>query len=64
MSQLTATAGASAAVVLLALARSSAYPQSKKWYPFLVEEHIQPFEMNGPVKEVMYDPLSAAPRLV
>jgi periplasmic protein TorT len=60
MKQSTVAKGALAAVAVLALASSGAYTQSKKWYPFLVEEHDPPFDMNGPVKEVMYTPLEKA----
>ncbi len=55
-------AGAVAAGALLALAGldMGAQAQNKKWYPFPVEEHIPPFDMNGPVKQVMYTPLQKA----
>lgn len=53
-------AGALAAGALLALASSDAQTQSKKWYPFAVEEHNPPFDMASPVKEVMYSPLEKA----
>jgi periplasmic protein TorT len=52
--------GAVAAGALLALASLGAYAQSKKWYPFSVEEHNPPFDMSSPVKEVMYTPLEKA----
>jgi protein TorT len=52
--------GAVAAGALLALASLGAYAQSKKWYPFSVEEHNPPFDMSSPLKEVMYTPLEKA----
>lgn len=54
------TASAFAAAGLMILAASGAYTQEKKWYPFSVEEHNPPFDMNSPVKEVMYTPLQKA----
>src|SRR6516225_6331054 len=53
-------AGAVAASAVLAFASLGAYAQAKKWYPFTVEEHDPPFDMNSPVKEVMYSPLEKA----
>ena len=52
--------GAVAAGALLALGSLGAYAQSKKWYPFSVEEHNPPFDMSSPLKEVMYTPLEKA----
>jgi protein TorT len=42
-----------------ALALSTA-AQAKEWYPFPVEEHNPPFDMNSPVTKVMYEPLKKA----
>jgi len=53
-------AGALAASALLVLANVHVLAQGKKWYPFPVEEHDPPFDMNSPVKEVMYEPLQKA----
>ena len=46
----------------MALAVSTgAQAQAKKaWYPFPVEEHNPPFDMNSPVTKVMYEPLAKA----
>jgi protein TorT len=52
--------GAIVAGAALALASLAAYAQTKKWYPFAVEEHNPPFDMASPVKEVMYSPLEKA----
>jgi protein TorT len=38
----------------------AAHAQAKKWYPFPVEEHNPPFDMNSPVTRVMYEPLAKA----
>jgi periplasmic protein TorT len=53
-------AGALAAGALLAFASPDVQAQSKKWYPFTVEEHNPPFDMASPVKEVQYEPLQKA----
>ena len=48
-------------VVTVALAASlAARAEDKKWYPFPVEEHNPPFDMNSPVTKVMYEPLQKA----
>ncbi len=62
MTRSTVVAGALAAGALLAIATpdNPAKAQTKKWYPFPVEEHIPAFDMNSPVKDVMYTPLAAA----
>jgi len=39
---------------------ASAGAQAKEWYPFPVEEHNPPFDMNSPVTKVMYEPLKKA----
>lgn len=47
----------------LALGTSSgahAQETKKVWYPFAVEEHNPPFDMNSPVTKVMYEPLEHA----
>src|SRR5689334_15012407 len=42
-------------------ASSGLHAQEKKtWYPFAVEEHDPPFQMEGPVKKVEYTPLQKA----
>jgi len=39
---------------------AQAQQSSKPWYPFTVEEHDPPFDMNSPVKKVAYEPLKKA----
>lgn len=40
---------------------AGAHAQAKKaWYPFTVEQHDPPFDMEGPVKQVQYEPLAKA----
>src|ERR1700751_3216978 len=53
-------AGEVASSAVLEVASLATYAQAKKWYPFTVEEHDPPFDMNSPVKEVMYSPLEKA----
>ena len=48
-------AGALAAGALLAFASPDVQAQSKKWYPFTVEEHNPPFDMAGRSQEGQYD---------
>ncbi len=50
------------AVLLAAPVAASAQtkPDAKPWYPFPVEEHNPPFDMNSPVTKVMYVPLQKA----
>jgi periplasmic protein TorT len=48
-------------VVTVAIAASlAARAEDKKWYPFPVEEHNPPFDMNSPVTKVKYEPLQKA----
>ena len=49
-----------AAGALLAFSGSDAQSQDQKWYPFPVEEHLSPFDMGSPIKEVMYAPIEKA----
>jgi protein TorT len=49
-----------AAGTLLALSGSDAQSQNKKWYPFPVEEHLSPFDIGSPIREVMYTPIEKA----
>ncbi len=54
--------GALAAGAWLVLANTGddAQAQSKKWYPFIVEEHDPPFNMDGPKFAKEYTPLAKA----
>src|ERR1700750_356482 len=49
-----------AAAALLAFSGSDAQSQDKKWYPFPVEEHLSPFDIGSPIREVMYTPIEKA----
>ena len=62
MLRIATAAGALAAGVLLVIAsaESGAQAQGKKWYPFKVEEHNPPFDMDGPKAEKEYTPLEKA----
>jgi periplasmic protein TorT len=62
MKRSTVTAEFLAVGVLLVLATtpSGAQAQDKKWYPFQVEEHIPPFDMEGPKVAKEYTPLEKA----
>ena len=62
MMRATVVAGALTAGALLAFAGVANHAQArdKKWYPFQVEQHIPAFDMNSPVKDVMYTPLNKA----
>lgn len=49
-----------AGAVLLGGAVVFAQAAEKPWFPFPVEEHNPPFDMNSPVTKVMYEPLKHA----
>src|SRR6185437_11614846 len=58
---LTAAAALAAGVLLVvATADRDAQAQNKKWYPFKVEEHNPPFDMDGPKVDKEYTPLEKA----
>src|SRR5260370_15051016 len=57
----TAAAALAAGALLVSVtADSGAQAQNKKWYPFKVEEHNPPFDMDGPKAEKEYTPLDKA----
>lgn len=62
MLRMAMAAGALAAGVALVLANDGgdAQAQGKKWYPFVVEEHNPPFDMDGPKFAKDYTPLAKA----
>jgi protein TorT len=62
MLRILTAAGALAAGALLVItaADSDAQAQDKKWYPFKVEEHNPPFDMDGPKVDKEYTPLEKA----
>ncbi len=62
MRRLTTTLGLLAGAVALSVGSGAvAQGQAKKaWYPFAVEQHDPPFDMEGPVKKVEYTPLKEA----
>lgn len=58
---LTAAAAlAAGALLVIATADRDAQAQNKKWYPFKVEEHNPPFDMEGPKVDKEYTPLEKA----
>jgi periplasmic protein TorT len=62
MSRTAMAAGILAAGSLLVLAGDGggAQAQGKKWYPFMIEEHDPPFNMEGPKVAKEYTPLAKA----
>jgi periplasmic protein TorT len=48
------------ALLVIVNADSGAQAQNKKWYPFKVEEHNPPFDMDGPKAEKDYTPIEKA----
>src|SRR6266568_7923721 len=62
MRRLATTLGFVAGTVAMSVnATAPAQTQAKKtWYPFTVEQHDPPFNMEGPVKQVEYTPLKKA----
>jgi protein TorT len=54
------TFGLFAGAVALAVSGGVDAQGKKTWYPFPVEEHDPPFQMDGPVKDVKYTPLKKA----
>jgi protein TorT len=62
MRGLATTLGLLAGVIAFGIGPGAeAQGQAKKaWYPFAVEQHDPPFDMEGPVKKVEYSPLKKA----
>jgi periplasmic protein TorT len=61
MRGIATTLGVLVGAAALCAAPAGAQAQAKKnWYPFKVEEHNPPFDMESPVKEVQYSPLKKA----
>lgn len=52
--------GALIGVLALSVGPAAHAQSSKPWYPYPVQEHNPPFQMNGPVKDVEYTPLNKA----
>jgi len=57
---MAAGALAAGAWLVLAYDGGDALAQAKKWYPFVVEEHDPPFNMDGPKAAKEYAPLAKA----
>jgi protein TorT len=55
-----AAAVVAAGALLVATAEIDVQAQGKTWYPFKVEEHNPPFDMDGPKVEKEYSPLEKA----
>jgi periplasmic protein TorT len=60
MTNSAVVSAALAAGALLAFSGPDAQSQAKKWYPFPVEEHLSPFDIGSPIREVMYAPIEKA----
>src|SRR5947209_6503576 len=60
MRRLATTLGLAAAVIAMSLGTGAQAQAKKNWYPFTVEQHDPPFNMEGPVKQVEYSPLKKA----
>src|SRR6185437_11108024 len=54
------TFGLFAGAVALVVTGGATGQGKKTWYPFPVEEHDPPFQMDGPVKKVEYSPVKKA----
>lgn len=52
--------GALGAVVALGLDPAAHAQSGKPWYPYAAQEHIPPFQVNGPMKNIEYTPLKKA----
>src|ERR1700738_4846954 len=60
MRRLAATLGLAAGAIAISLGAGAQAQAKKNWYPFTVEQHDPPFNMEGPVKQVEYSPLKKA----
>ncbi|MGH7049472.1 MAG: TMAO reductase system periplasmic protein TorT [Acetobacteraceae bacterium] len=52
--------GALVGVVALSVGPTGHAQSGKPWYPYAAQEHIPPFQLNGPIKNIEYTPLKKA----
>jgi protein TorT len=60
MRRLATTLGFAAGAIAMSLCAGAHAQAKKNWYPFTVEQHDPPFNMEGPVKQIEYSPLKKA----